>query len=69
MIDKQFATILIGGLATPLGLVVLVRLARDRAVMTGGIISWRLALAGWTVVAVIAGVGIALAVAAALSGL
>jgi Mn2+/Fe2+ NRAMP family transporter len=43
----------IGGFATPIGLVILVLLARDPAVMGARPISGRLAAAGWTVAAVV----------------
>jgi Mn2+/Fe2+ NRAMP family transporter len=55
----------IGGLGTPLGLVILVRLARDPQVMGGQTISRPLAAAGWTVAAAVTALGVLfLAVAA-----
>ncbi|HEV3282171.1 MAG TPA: divalent metal cation transporter [Acidimicrobiales bacterium] len=47
-----------GGLGTPLGLVLLVLLARDVSTMGSGRISRRLAAAGWAVASVIGGLGI-----------
>jgi len=56
----------IGGLGTPLGLVILVRLARDPQVMNGQTISRPLAAAGWTVAVAVTALGVLLlAVAAA----
>jgi len=49
VIDMLVAASVIGGLGTPFGLVLLVRLARDPAVMGAQPISRRLAIAGWTV--------------------
>ena len=55
----------IGGLGTPLGLVILVRLARDPLVMGAQTISRPLAAAGWTVAAAVTALGVLfLAVAA-----
>ncbi len=52
-----FASVL-GGLGTPFGVVLLVRLARDPAVMGADAISPRLAAAGWTVAVLVGGLGI-----------
>jgi len=52
------AASVIGGLGTPFGLVILVRLARDREVMNGRPISLRLAVAGWVVTVVTGGLGV-----------
>jgi Mn2+/Fe2+ NRAMP family transporter len=49
------AASVLGGLGTPVGLALLVRLARDPRVMGAQPISRRLAAAGWTVTAVVAG--------------
>jgi Mn2+/Fe2+ NRAMP family transporter len=49
----------IGGLGTPLGLVILMRLATNRQVMHGQPISARLAVAGWIVVIAVASLAIA----------
>ncbi len=48
-----------GGLGTPIGIVLLVGLARDRDVMGESPISRRLAWAGWAVAAVVAAFGLA----------
>ena len=55
----------IGGLGTPLGLVILVRLARDPQVMGGQTISRPLAAAGWTVAAAVTALGVLFLVVAA----
>jgi Mn2+/Fe2+ NRAMP family transporter len=47
-----------GGLATPVGLVLLVRLARDPQVMGSAVISRGLAVAGWAVTVVVGGFGL-----------
>jgi Mn2+/Fe2+ NRAMP family transporter len=51
--DLLVAASIIGGIATPAGLVVLVRLARDPQVMHGRPISARLAASGWAVAALV----------------
>jgi Mn2+/Fe2+ NRAMP family transporter len=48
----------IGGFGTPIGLVILVLLARDRKVMGVEPISGRLAIAGWAVAIVVGGFGL-----------
>jgi Mn2+/Fe2+ NRAMP family transporter len=63
------AASVIGGLGTPLGLVILVRLARDPQIMGDRPISRPLAAAGWTVAAVVAALGVLLILAAALGRL
>ena len=55
---------LIAGFATPLGLVVLVRLARDPAVMGDHRITARLAGAFWAVTVIVGGLGVSYAVGA-----
>ena len=55
----------IGGLGTPLGLVILVRLARDPQVMNGQTISRPLAAAGWTVAVAVTALGVLLLAMAA----
>ena len=45
----------IGGLCTPVGLVLLVRLARDPQLMGDQSVSGRLALAGWMIAVVVGG--------------
>ncbi len=57
---------LIGGLATPIGLVILLRLARDHEVMRGRPISARLAAAGWAVCLIVTGLGVLLILSTAL---
>ena len=52
----------IGGLGTPLGLVILVRLARDPEAMAGQPISPALAIAGWAVAIAVAALGVLLIV-------
>ena len=47
-----------GGLGTPIGLVILVRLARDPQVMGPRPISGRLAVAGWAVAVIVGGFGL-----------
>jgi Mn2+/Fe2+ NRAMP family transporter len=59
------AASLIAGFATPIGLVVLVRLARDPAVMGDRQITARLAAAGWAVAVIVGGLGVLYAVGAA----
>lgn len=61
------AASVIGGLGSPIGLVLLVRLARDPEVMGDRPISGRLALAGWAVTIVVGGLGVLSAAAAALA--
>jgi len=53
VIHMLVAASVIGGLGTPFGLTVLVRLARDPVVMGAQPISRGLAIAGWTVAAVV----------------
>ena len=62
---RLVAASVIGGLGTPLGLVILVRLARDPQIMGDRPISRPLAAAGWTVAAL----GVLLIMAAALGRL
>lgn len=59
------AASVIGGFGTPIGLVILVRLARDRQVMGSHPISPRLAAAGWAVAVVTGGLAVLLVLAAA----
>ena len=66
VIGMLVAASVLGGLATPLGLVILVRLGRDRTVMGTQPISGRLAVAGWTVAVIVGGFGLLYVIAAAL---
>jgi Mn2+/Fe2+ NRAMP family transporter len=61
------AASVIGGLGTPVGLVLLVRLARDPRVMGTQPISRRLAAAGWAVAAIVAALSVLFVVQAVLS--
>ena len=58
VIDMLLAASVIGGLGTPIGLVILVRLARDPSVMGLRLISRRLAVAGWAVAVIVSGFGL-----------
>jgi Mn2+/Fe2+ NRAMP family transporter len=62
------AASVIGGLGTPVGLVLLVRLARDRLIMGGQVISPFLALAGWLIAVVVGGLGVLFLIGAAFGG-
>jgi Mn2+/Fe2+ NRAMP family transporter len=52
------AASVMGGIATPMGIIFLVRLARDPEVMGERTISGRLGVAGWTVAAMVGGFGL-----------
>ena len=67
VIGMLVAASVIGGFGTPIGLVLLVRLARDPRVMGPRPISRRLAIAGWAVAVIVGGFGL-LAIAGAASG-
>jgi Mn2+/Fe2+ NRAMP family transporter len=58
VVDMLVAASVIGGLATPVGLLLLVRLARDPQVMGTQRISRHLAIAGWAVIIIIIGLGL-----------
>jgi len=58
VITVLVAASVIGGFGTPIGLVILVLLARDHAVMGIPVISRRLAVAGWVVALVVGGFGL-----------
>jgi Mn2+/Fe2+ NRAMP family transporter len=58
LIDMLVAASVIGGLGTPVGIVLLTGLARDRRVMGDRRISSRLAVAGWMVAAIVAVLGV-----------
>jgi Mn2+/Fe2+ NRAMP family transporter len=58
VIGMLVAASVIGGFGTPIGLVLLVRLARDPQVMGPRRISRRLAIAGWAVTAIVGSLGL-----------
>jgi Mn2+/Fe2+ NRAMP family transporter len=58
VIGMLVAASVIGGSGTPIGLVSLVLLARDRAVMGAQPISGRLAIVGWVVAVIVGGFGL-----------
>jgi Mn2+/Fe2+ NRAMP family transporter len=58
LLGMLVAASMIGGVATPLGIILLVRLARDARVMGDRPISARLAAAGWTVAVVVGAFGL-----------
>ncbi|MGO8873456.1 MAG: NRAMP family divalent metal transporter [Acidimicrobiales bacterium] len=58
VISMLVAASVIGGFGTPIGLVILVLLARDQTVMGAQPISRRLAIAGWAVAVVVGGFGL-----------
>lgn len=62
VIGMLVAASVIGGFGTPIGLVVLVLLARDRRVMGADRISSRLAIAGWLVAIIVGGFGLLVAI-------
>jgi Mn2+/Fe2+ NRAMP family transporter len=66
LIAMLVAASVIGGLGTPIGIALLVGLGRDPQVMGDRRISVRLAIAGWTVAAVVGGFGLLYVVGAAL---
>ena len=68
VIGMLVAASAIGGLGTPVGLVILIRLARDPSVMGPRPISRRLAIAGWAVTAIVGGFGLLAILGAAVSG-
>jgi Mn2+/Fe2+ NRAMP family transporter len=67
VIGMLVAASVIGGLGTPIGLMLLVRLARDSQVMGPQAISRKLAIAGWAVAVIVGGFGL-LAVIGAAAG-
>ena len=69
VIGMLVAASVIGGLGTPIGLVLLVRLARDPAVMGVRSISRWLSIAGWSVAVTVGGAGLLLVISAAAGGL
>ncbi len=66
VIGMLVAASVIGGLGTPVGLVILVLLARDRTVMGAQLISSRLAIAGSAVALGVGGFGLVFVIGAAL---
>ena len=66
LLDTLVAASVIGGLGTPLPMVMLVRLARNRQAMGGKLISVRLAAAGWAIAVGVGGLGLLYAIAALL---
>jgi Mn2+/Fe2+ NRAMP family transporter len=66
LITMLVAASVIGGLGTPIGIVLLVRLGRDREVMGGQRISGGLAIAGWAVAGLVGGFGVLYIIGAAL---
>ena len=66
VIDMLVAASVIGGFGTPIGLVILVRLGRDHTIMGTQRISARLAVAGWSVAAIVGGFGLLYVIGAAL---
>jgi Mn2+/Fe2+ NRAMP family transporter len=66
VIGMLVAASVIGGFGTPIGIVLLVLLGRDRTIMGTQPISGRLAIAGWTVAAVVGGFGLLYVIGAAL---
>ena len=66
VIGLLVAASVIGGFGTPIGLVLLVRLARDPQVMGAQPISRRLAAAGWAVAVIVGGFGLLFVIGAAL---
>ena len=66
VIGMLVAASVIGGFGTPIGLVLLVRLARDPQVMGPQVISRRLAIAGWAVAVIVGGFALLFILGAAL---
>lgn len=66
LLNVLVAASIIGGIATPIGLVLLLRLARNTHVMGDRPISPRLAVAGWAVTIVVGGLGVAFVVGGVL---
>jgi Mn2+/Fe2+ NRAMP family transporter len=66
VIGMLVAASVIGGFGTPVGLVLLARLARDPRVMGPRPISRRLAIAGWAVAVIVGGFGLLAIIGAAL---
>jgi Mn2+/Fe2+ NRAMP family transporter len=58
LLDMLAAASVIGGLGTPVPMILLVRLARHPAAMRGNVISARLAVAGWVIAIGLGGLGL-----------
>jgi Mn2+/Fe2+ NRAMP family transporter len=58
VVDMLVAASVIGGLGTPIGMVLLVRLARNPQIMNNQPISARLAILGWMVAVVVGALGL-----------
>ncbi len=69
VIDLLYAASVMGGLGTPIGLVLLVRLARDHQMVGDTPISKGLAVAGWAVALVVGGLGLLIVAGLAFGGL
>jgi Mn2+/Fe2+ NRAMP family transporter len=65
LIGMLVAASVIGGFGTPIGLVLQVRLARDPRIMGSQTISRPLAIAGWAVAVIVAGLGLLLIISQA----
>lgn len=65
VIGMLVAASVIGGFGTPIGVAILVLLGRDHTVMGTERISRAIAIAGWTVAAVVGGFGVLFVVGAA----
>ena len=69
VITMLVAASVLGGLGAPIGLVILIRLARDPRVMGPRLISRQLAVAGWAVAVIVGGFGLLAIVWAAAGAL
>jgi len=67
VLGMRVAASVIGGLGTPVGLFILLRLARDRQIMGSQPISGRLAAGGWLITIMLSALGL-LFVVSAVSG-
>jgi Mn2+/Fe2+ NRAMP family transporter len=66
IVTSLVAASVVGGFGTPIGIAILILLGRDQTVMGGRPISRRLAVAGWVVAAIVAGLGLLYAIGAAV---
>ena len=69
LLDMLVAASVIGGLGTPVGMVFLLRLARNPEVMGSRVVSAGLAAAGWAVAAGVGGLGVVYAIASLIGAL